>query len=320
MSHSMSTAFVFPGQGSHSVGMLGALAAADPVVQATFGEASAVLGYDLWERVSDGPAEALNPTEIQQPAILVADIAAWRAWNNVGGPRPDVVLGHSLGEFAALVAAGAIGFAPAVALVQLRGQLMQSAVPQGTGGMAAILGLEDAQVREICSEAAQGEVVEAVNFNGPGQVVIAGDSAALGRAMALCKERGAKRALPLPISVPCHSSLLRDAAARLGEALRREAFSDPAIRFVSPFDVAVHATGSELPAMLEAQLSSPVRWTETVQYVAKSGATRFVECGPGEVLTGMNKRILRRHEEIQCLAFNDPASLERARASFQEAA
>lgn len=316
----MSTAFVFPGQGSQSVGMLGALAAADPVVQATFAEGSAVLGYDLWERVCQGPAEALAPTQIQQPAMLVADVATWRAWRNAGGPEPDVVLGHSLGEFSALVAAGSIDFAAAVGLVQLRGQLMQAAVPQGTGGMAAILGLDDAQVQSVCADAAQGEVVEAVNFNGPGQVVIAGHSGALQRAMTLSKERGAKRALPLAISVPCHSSLLRDAASRLGEALRKMRFADPAIRFVSPYDVADHATGAELPAMLERQLAAPVRWTETVQFVADSGITRFLECGPGEVLTGMNKRILKGRDGVQCLAFNDPASLDKARATLQEAA
>lgn len=316
----MSTAFVFPGQGSQSVGMLGALAASDPVVQSTFAEGSAVLGYDLWERVSQGPAEALTPTEIQQPAMLVADIATWRAWRNAGGAVPDFVLGHSLGEFSALVAAQALDFAAAVGLVQLRGQLMQAAVPQGSGGMAAILGLEEAQVEAVCAAASQGEVVEAVNFNGPGQVVIAGHVAAIERAIAMSKARGAKRALPLPISVPCHSSLLRDAAARLGEALRATAFADPKIRFVSSFDVAEHERGSELPVMLEQQLAAPVRWTDTVKLVAGLGTTSFIECGPGEVLTGMNKRILRRREDVQCLAFNDPASLEKARAALQEAA
>ncbi|RYG88326.1 ACP S-malonyltransferase, partial [bacterium] len=216
--------------------------------------------------------------------------------------------------------AGALDFRAAVGLVQLRGQLMQAAVPQGSGGMAAILGLDDAQVREVCELSAQGEVVEAVNFNGPGQVVIAGHTSAIGRAIALSKERGAKRALPLAISVPCHSSLLRDAAARLGEALRATNFDDPRIRFVSPFDVAEHARGGELAAMLEQQLAAPVRWTETVQFVAGLGATRFVECGPGEVLTGMNKRILKGRDGVQCLAFNDPATLEKAQAALQEAA
>ncbi|MET0292799.1 MAG: ACP S-malonyltransferase, partial [Steroidobacteraceae bacterium] len=223
----MTTAFVFPGQGSHSVGMLGALAAADPAVQQCFAEASEVLGYDLWQRVSEGPAELLNATECQQPAMLVAGVATWRAWKGAGGADPAIVLGHSLGEFTALVASGALAFRTAVGLVQRRGQLMQAAVPPGAGAMAAILGLDDAQVVAGCEEASQGDVVQAVNFNSPGQVVIAGHAGAIDRAIENLKARGAKRAVKLAITVPAHSALLEDAAREFRTSLDAAGLRSP---------------------------------------------------------------------------------------------
>jgi [acyl-carrier-protein] S-malonyltransferase len=312
----MSTAFVFPGQGSHSVGMLAALAAADPVVQQTFAEASEVLGYDLWQRVSAGPAELLNATECQQPAMLTAGIATWRAWRNAGGAVPDIVLGHSLGEFTALVAADSLEFRVAVGLVQRRGQLMQAAVPQGTGAMAAILGLDDAQVEQGCAEAAEGEVVQAVNFNSPGQVVIAGHAGAVNRAMARLKAAGAKRAVLLPISVPAHSALLLDAARQLRPAIDAAGLRAPRIAFWSPVDAAAHGDAGELADLLQRQLANPVRWTDTVRALAGSGVTRFVECGPGEVLAGLIKRITRG-QPVETFALTEPASLQAVQGSLQ---
>jgi [acyl-carrier-protein] S-malonyltransferase len=311
----MSTAFVFPGQGSHSVGMLGALAAADPVVESTFAEASDVLGYDLWQRVSAGPAELLNATECQQPAMLVAGVATWRAWRNAGGGTPDIVLGHSLGEFTALVAAEALEFRAAVGLVQRRGALMQAAVPAGVGAIAAILGLEDAQVEQGCAEAAQGEVVEAVNFNSPGQVVIAGHATAVDRAIARLKELGAKRAVLLPMSVPAHSSLLATAALQFRPALEAAGLRAPRIRFWSSVDASPHAEVTDLLELLQRQLARPVRWKDTVNALVADGVTRFVECGPGEVLAGLVKRITRRHDEVSTVALTDPGALQTALAT-----
>lgn len=310
----MSTAFVFPGQGSQAVGMLAALAAAEPLVQQTFAEASEVLGYDLWRRVSEGPAELLNATECTQPAMLAAGVATYRAWQRAGGAAPDVVLGHSLGEFTALVVAGAIEFPAAVKLVQTRGRLMQAAVPQGVGGMAAILGLEDAQVEQACAEAAQGEVVQAVNFNSPGQVVIAGHAGAVARAIERAKALGAKRALPLPISVPSHSSLMEAAAEQFGEALAASGLRAPSLTFWSPVDASAHADAAELQALLKVQLARPVRWTDTIRALIARGVTTFVECGPGKVLTSLNRRIDKR-PEVQALAVDDPASLAAAIAT-----
>jgi [acyl-carrier-protein] S-malonyltransferase len=310
----MSTAFVFPGQGSQSIGMLGALAVAEPLVQHTFEEASEVLGYDLWQRVSAGPAELLNATECTQPAMLAAGVATWRVWQKAGGPVPSVVLGHSLGEFTALTVAGALEFAAAVRLVQTRGRLMQAAVPQGRGGMAAILGLEDAQVVQACEEAAQGEVVQAVNFNSPGQVVIAGHATAVARAIEKAKALGAKRALPLPISVPSHSSLMEAASDELGVALTRADLRNPTLAFWSPADAAPHSDADALRALLQIQLARPVHWTDTIRMLAAQGVTRFIECGPGKVLTSLNRRIEKR-PEIQCMAIDDPATLAAALAA-----
>jgi [acyl-carrier-protein] S-malonyltransferase len=308
----MTFGFVFPGQGSQSVGMLAALApaaGAESVIRDTFAEASAVLGYDLGQLVAQGPAERLNSTECTQPAMLAASIATWRLWHARGGADPTVVCGHSLGEFSALVAAGALDFAPAVDLVRFRGRAMQEAVPAGTGAMAAILGLEDAQLIEVCREAAEGAIVEAVNFNAPGQVVIAGSRAAVERAIEVAKRLGAKRALPLPVSVPAHSSLMRAAAARLGERLSTIEVRPPRIRFVSAVDASLHEDPADLRQLLVRQLSSPVRWSETVRALAASGLGALIECGPGKVLSALNRRIDR---SLESLALEDAASLEAA--------
>ena len=316
----MTIAFVFPGQGSHSVGMLGALAAADPVVGQTFAEASEVLGYDLWQRVSEGPAELLNATECQQPAMLVAGVATWRAWHNASGRDPDIVLGHSLGEFTALVAAGSLEFRTAVALVQRRGQLMQAAVPASECGVAVVLGLDDADVIAACAAAADGQVVQAVNFNSPGQVVIAGHSAAVDRAITEAKARGAKRAMRLAITAPVHSELLEGAARLFRANLDAAALAAPRIAFWSPVDARQHADAAELPALLQRQLARPVRWTETVSALAAGGVSTFVECGPGEVLAGLVKRITRGLQPpVQSLALTDPATIETVRDTLTAA-
>ncbi len=313
----MAFGFVFPGQGSQSVGMLGALAqagGAEPSIRDTFAEASAVLGYDLWQLVAQGPAERLNSTECTQPAMLAASIATWRVWRSRGGSEPAVVSGHSLGEFSALVAAGALDFAAAVDLVRFRGQVMQEAVPAGTGAMAAILGLEDQQVIEACREAAQGGVVEAVNFNAPGQVVIAGAREPVQRAIEAAKQRGAKRAVALAVSVPSHSSLMRPAAQRLGERLAAIEFRVPRIRFVSAVDASPHEEAADLRRLLIRQLSSPVRWTDTVRSLVTAGIGTVIECGPGKVLTALNRRIER---SLGSLALEDADSLQAALAAVQ---
>ncbi|MBS0377006.1 MAG: ACP S-malonyltransferase [Proteobacteria bacterium] len=307
----MGFAFVFPGQGSQSVGMLAELAQAQPVVRATFGEASQVLGYDLWQLVSAGPAESLNATERTQPAMLAAGVAAWRVWQARGGGVPQVVSGHSLGEFTALVCAGALDFAAAIDLVRFRGQAMQEAVPAGTGAMAAILGLEDAAVEAACAQAAQGGVVEPANFNSPGQVVIAGESAAVARAIEAAKAAGAKRAVLLPVSVPSHSSLMLQAAERLRERLARLEVASPGIRYVSAVDATEHERPDDIRALLVRQLSSPVRWSQTLKALATPDVHQVIECGPGKVLTGLNKRIEKR-EGLSYLALEDPASIEAA--------
>lgn len=287
---SASLAFVFPGQGSQSLGMLAELGAQHALVRDTFAEASSALGYDLWALVQEGPEERLNQTDKTQPAILTASIALWRLWQAEGGAAPAYVAGHSLGEYSALVAAGSLGFAEAVKLVERRGQLMQEAVPAGTGGMAAILGLEDADVLAACAEAAQGEVVSAVNFNAPGQVVIAGAAAAVERAIEACKARGAKRAVALPVSVPSHCALMRPAAERFAEAVEAIAWQVPQIALVQNVSAQVPADLETLKRDLLAQLYSPVRWVETVQLLAAKGVSDLVECGPGKVLAGLNKR------------------------------
>lgn len=307
----MSFAFVFPGQGSQSLGMLGGLAAADPLVRDTFAEASAVLGYDLWKLVSEGPEAALNETERTQPAMLAAGVATWRLWRARGGGAPRVLAGHSLGEFTALVCADALDFAPAIDLVRFRGQIMQEAVPQGSGAMAAILGLDDAAVEAACREAAQGGVVEPANFNSPGQVVIAGDAAAVRRAIELAKARGAKRAVPLPVSVPSHTSLMRAAAQRLAERLRELIVRVPRARYLSAVDAAEHSRPDEIRELLVRQLSSPVRWSQTLTALIATGVGRVIECGPGKVLTGLNRRIDKR-DGLEYAALEDLAAIDAA--------
>lgn len=310
MQTSNNLAFVFPGQGSQSVGMLAKFADA-AIVRSTFEEASQVLGYDLWKLISDGPAEDLNATERTQPAMLAAGVATWRLWQDGQKPVPDIVTGHSLGEFTALTAAGAIDFATCVALVKFRGQAMQEAVPKGTGSMAALLGLEDAEVEAACAEAAAGSVVEAVNFNAPGQVVIAGEKAAVLRAIDAAKARGAKRAIELPVSVPSHSSLMKAAGQRLGERLASTEIRAPKIRYLSAVDAREHTDPDDIRALLVRQLSSPVRWTQTVTTLSGSGFTRIVECGPGGVLAGLVKRI-EKGRDTQIIALDSPDSINAA--------
>ena len=310
----MQRVFVFPGQGSQSVGMLAELATQERVVADTFAEAGAVLGYDLWALVQTGPVERLNETVVTQPAMLTADIATWRYWLARGGRAPDAVCGHSLGEFAALVAAGALEFSAAVELVQRRATFMQEAVPAGVGAIAAVLGLDDEPLKAVCLEAAQGEVVEPVNFNSPGQIVIAGHATAVQRALELCKARGAKRAVLLPMSVPAHSSLMQPAAQRFGAELAAAQLHAPTMAFWSPVDAAAHATVDDIRALLTRQLASPVRWTALVRALLAAGATQLVECGPGKVLTSLNRRIDKR-PELQCLALQDPASVDAALAA-----
>ncbi|WP_177419991.1 ACP S-malonyltransferase [endosymbiont of Lamellibrachia barhami] len=285
---------VFPGQGSQSVGMLKTLADDFSSVGDTFTEASDTLGFDLWKLVLEGPKEALNQTQNTQPAMLAAGVAVWRVWQAQGGAAPAVMAGHSLGEYSALVCAGAMGFADAVSLVAKRGRFMQEAVPEGTGAMAAILGLDDDKVRDVCAAAAESQVVEAVNFNSPGQVVIAGSKAAVDRACGLAKEAGAKRALPLPVSVPSHCALMKPAAERLAEQLQDVAIEMPSIPVLHNVDVAVAADTGAIRARLAEQLHHPVRWVETIQSISERGIDKIVEAGPGKVLTGLNKRIDRK--------------------------
>ncbi|MGV8918607.1 MAG: ACP S-malonyltransferase [Pseudomonas sp.] len=287
---SASLAFVFPGQGSQSLGMLAELGAKYPLVLDTFAEASAALGYDLWALTQEGPEAQLNQTDKTQPAILTASVALWRLWLAEGGARPAFVAGHSLGEYSALVAAGSLTLADAVKLVERRGQLMQEAVPAGQGGMAAILGLDDADVLAACAEAAQGDVVSAVNFNSPGQVVIAGSAAAVERAIEACKARGAKRAMPLPVSVPSHCELMRPAAERFAESIEAIDWQAPEIKLVQNVSASAVADVATLKRDLLEQLYKPVRWVESIQCLAANGAVQLVECGPGKVLAGLNKR------------------------------
>ena len=308
----MSFAAVFPGQGSQSIGMLGELAAAHPEVQQTFAEASQVLGYDLWELSQRGPEERLNSTQQTQPALLAAGVAVWRVWKAAGGHDPAAMAGHSLGEYTALVCAGAMAFRDAVKLVEFRGQAMQEAVPAGQGAMSAIIGLDDDAVRAACAEAAQGEVVAAVNFNAPGQVVIAGSKAAVERAGEACKARGAKRALPLPVSAPSHCALMQPAAKRLAQRLMALDIKAPRIPVIHNVDVSAHADADEIRAALKAQLYSPVRWVETVQKLARDGLAKQVEFGPGKVLVGLAKRI---DKGVECLPVYDPMTLQAALAA-----
>ena len=297
----MKFAFFFPGQGSQSLGMMNGFEGR-AVVEATFDEASGVLGQDLWAMMNGSDAAPINETVNTQPLMLAAGVATYRAYLEAGGKVPAVVAGHSLGEYSALVAAGALSFADAVKLVRLRAELMQSAVPQGVGAMAAVLGLDDEQVQAICAQAAQGEVVEAVNFNSPGQVVIAGNVAAVERAMAAAKEAGAKRALPLPVSVPSHCSLMKPAAEKLAEALQDVVIHTPQIRVIHNADVAAYDDADKIKDALVRQLYSPVRWTETVNALVAEGIAESAECGPGKVLAGLAKRI---NKEAACTALTN---------------
>jgi [acyl-carrier-protein] S-malonyltransferase len=309
----MSLAFVFPGQGSQSIGMMNALAKFSPLIEATFAEASAVLGYDLWQRCQEGPLESLNSTECTQPAMLTAGVATYRLWRARGGAAPSLMAGHSLGEFTALVAADTLEFKTAVDLVKYRGELMQAAVPPGQGAMAAILGLEDLDVEEACREASQGEVVEAVNFNAPGQVVIAGSAAAVARAIEIATAKGARRALALPISVPAHSSLMQPAAEQLRLRLESTAFTPTSKIAVYGVDVKTHINAESIRAGLVKQLYTPVYWAATVRTMITAGANQIVECGPGKVLTGLSRRV-DKNRDLKMTALEDPQALDDALA------
>jgi [acyl-carrier-protein] S-malonyltransferase len=309
----MTLAFVFPGQGSQSVGMLNDLAAAYAQVRQTFDEASAALGYDLWIIVANGPEDKLNQTEITQPAMLAAGVAVWRVWRAHGGPLPVFMAGHSLGEYSALCCAEAMAFPDAVRLVADRGRFMQAAVPAGQGGMAAILGLEDEQVRAVCAQAAHGEVLAAVNYNSPGQVVIAGTAAAVARGVDAAKAAGAKRAVVLPVSVPSHCALMQPAAERLAERLAGISIQAPNVPVLHNCHAHAESDPAAIRVALVRQLASPVRWVDTIREMAAQGVDMLVECGPGRVLTGLNKRIAR---DTQTLPIYDPASLDAARTAL----
>jgi|SRR5581483_5171569 len=315
----MQLAFVFPGQGSQSIGMMAGFDA-QPIVRKTFDEASQVLGDDLWRLVTSGPEEDLNRTVNTQPVMLTAGVAAWRAWQEQGGTMPIVVAGHSLGEYTALVAAGALAFSDAVPLVRFRAQAMQDAVPAGVGAMAALLGLDDHAVAAACAEAAAqvpGEVVEPVNYNAPGQLVIAGHRSAVERAIAAAKSKGAKRGVLLPVSAPFHSSLLKPAADRLRERLAQVEFRAPRIPVLHNVDVAQHRTADEIRDALARQAASPVRWVETIRAMAGHGVTHVVECGPGKVLAGLTRRIA---PELTGLSLADSASIATVQTTLQGAA
>ncbi|MGO4744246.1 ACP S-malonyltransferase [Serratia quinivorans] len=302
-------AFVFPGQGSQTLGMLADLATQYPIVETTFSEASSALGYDLWQLVQQGPAEELNKTWQTQPALLAASVAIFRVWQQQGGKMPAIMAGHSLGEYSALVCAGVLDFQAAIRLVELRGKLMQEAVPEGTGAMSAIIGLDNAAIAKACEESAQGQVVSPVNFNSPGQVVIAGNKEAVERAGAACKAAGAKRALPLPVSVPSHCALMKPAADKLAVALQDITFSAPQVPVVNNVDVRTETDPEAIRSALVRQLYSPVRWTESVEFMAAQGVTSLLEVGPGKVLTGLTKRIV---DTLTAAAVNDAASLKAA--------
>lgn len=303
---SQKTAFVFPGQGSQKIGMLAELAAEYPTVEKTFGEASEVLGYDLWALVQKASQEEINLTERTQPLLLTASVAVWRVWCEKNGKQPAFMAGHSLGEWSALVCAGVVQFKDAVKLVQQRGKFMQEAVPPGQGAMAAIIGLDDDAIIDACKKAQQGEVVSAVNFNSPGQVVIAGTAAAVERASALCKEAGAKRALPLPVSAPFHTSLMQSAADRLAEQINATEFSSPLIPVIHNVTAQSETSAEKIKALMIEQIFSPVRWVECVNTLVASGVTQTIECGPGKVLSGLNKRI---HADLQTSSIEKPEEL-----------
>ncbi|MFA3779361.1 ACP S-malonyltransferase [Yersinia sp. 1652 StPb PI] len=302
-------AMVFPGQGSQSLGMLADLAAQFPIVEATFSEASSVLGYSLWQLVQQGPADELNKTWQTQPALLAASVAIWRVWQHQGGKLPTMMAGHSLGEYSALVCAGVIDFKQAITLVELRGKLMQEAVPAGTGAMYAIIGLDNESIAKACEESAQGQVVSPVNFNSPGQVVIAGNKEAVERAGVACKAAGAKRALPLPVSVPSHCALMKPAADKLAAALENIEFQAPLFPVINNVDVKTEVSPEAIRSALVRQLYNPVRWTESVEFMAAEGIELLLEVGPGKVLTGLTKRIV---DTLTAAPVNDVATLTSA--------
>ena len=305
----MSLAFVFPGQGSQSVGMLKDLSENFSEVTTTFQEASDALGYDLWSLVQQGPAEKLNSTDVTQPAMLAAGVATWRVWQAKGGTTPALMAGHSLGEYSALVCSGSLDFVDAIKLVASRGKFMMQAVPAGVGAMAAILGLDDEVVREVCVAAAEGEILEAVNYNSPGQVVVAGHKAAVERVTVLAKEKGAKRALELPVSVPSHCALMQPAADQLAEVLASISFKAPTIPVINNVDVTAVAAEADIREALKRQLFSPVRWVETIEKMTADGVDKLIECGPGKVLVGLNKRI---NKSMATAALVDAASINAA--------
>lgn len=301
-------AFIFPGQGSQTVAMLNDFSD-NETVQLTFKEASQALGYDLWQLINQGPAEKLNQTNYTQPALLTASVALWRLWHQHSVATPAIIAGHSLGEYSALVCAGVLSLSDAVQLVEKRGEFMQESVPEGVGAMAAVIGLADDKIIAACAEAAQSQVVSAVNFNSPGQVVIAGNKEAVKRAGELCKEAGAKRVLPLPVSVPSHCALMKDAADKLAELLNAIEFNQPRVSVINNVDVAIETDAKAIKQALIQQLYSPVRWTESVEKMASQGITLAVEAGPGKVLQGLLKRI---NKSITCVSVNDIDSLSKA--------
>jgi len=306
-------AFVFPGQGSQTVAMLSDFSN-NSIVQNTFKEASDALGYDLWQLVAQGPAEQLNQTNFTQPALLTASVALWRVWQAESDIQPAILAGHSLGEYSALVCADVISLTDGVKLVEKRGEYMQTCVPAGVGAMAAVIGLDDQAIIDACAQAQDNEIVAAVNFNSPGQVVIAGHKAAVERAGELCKTAGAKRVLPLPVSVPSHCALMKEAAIKLAADLEKITFNTPVINVVNNVDVAVETSGEAIKMALVKQLYSPVRWSETISQIGEKGITQMVEVGPGKVLQGLVKRI---NKSINCVSFNTEESLVKAKELTQ---
>jgi len=311
----MSYAYLFPGQGSQSIGMLAELADKYPQVNQTFEQASEILKQDLWALTSNGPVEELNRTENTQPIMLCASVAVWRIWSAQTPEPPALMAGHSFGEYTALVCSGALEFETAVPLARFRGEVMQQAVPVGVGAMAAVLGLDNEKLAEVCAASSQGEVVEAVNFNAPGQVVIAGDVAAVNRAIDAAKEAGAKRAVTLPLSVPSHSSLMKPAAEKLRDYLNDLTFSASSSNVIHNADVKAHDNQDEIKDALYQQLFNPVRWVETIQYMASQGTQALIELGPGKVLTGLSKRI---DKSVPCYGVYDVKSFEQALEKSQE--
>lgn len=305
-------AFVFPGQGSQKIGMLSELAAANPIVESTFAEASEALGYDLWTMIQQGEQEDINLTERTQPMLLTSSVAVWRLWNDKAGPMPAQMAGHSLGEWSALVCAGAVDFVDAVKIVRARGAYMQEAVPVGVGAMAAILGLDDQIIIDACESAHDGEVVDAVNYNAPGQVVIAGSAAAVDRAIDICKQAGAKRAMALPVSAPFHTSLMKPAADRLAELVESTQFNAPQIPVIHNVNGMTETDPASIQALMLEQIYKPVMWVDCINGLKKGGANLFIECGPGRVLNGLTKRIDR---DLTSFSTDDVASLDNALTS-----